>query len=56
MGGSPFFNSPYGTVNAGVYSKSQYGQTFDLVKIPSGALVFQSRFELEWHISKVKWI
>ena len=45
MGGSPTtLNSPYGTVRAGVYSKNQYSNLVDAGKIPSGALVFQSRY------------
>jgi len=45
MGGSPTtLDSPYGTVRAGVYTKNQYSSLVDGGKIPSGALVFQSRY------------
>ena len=46
MGGTPItLNSPYGQVNAGVYSRSQYEQLVNSGKVPSGALVFQTRHD-----------
>ena len=46
MGGSPItLDSPYGTANAGVYSRSQYEQLVNSGKVPSGALVFQTRHD-----------
>ena len=49
MGGSPInLNSPYGNVRAGVYTKGQYGSLVKDGKIPSGALVFQSRYN-DWN-------
>lgn len=35
--------SPYGTVSAGIFSKSQYDTAVKEGKIPSGALIFQTR-------------
>ena len=44
IGGSPItLKSPYGTVRAGQYSGSQYDNLVSGGKIPSGALVFQTR-------------
>ena len=49
MGGaSKTLNSPYGTVQAGVYTKNQYGELVKSGKVPSGALVFQSRYS-DWN-------
>lgn len=49
MGGaSKTLNSPYGTVQAGVYTKNQYGELVSSGKVPSGALVFQSRYN-DWN-------
>lgn len=46
MGGNKTdLDSPYGKVSPGVYTKSQYGSLVAGGKIPSGALVFQSRFD-----------
>lgn len=44
MGGSKInLDSPYGKVNAGTYTKDQYKSLVESGKVPSGALVFQSR-------------
>jgi hypothetical protein len=44
MGGSSIkLDSPYGKVNAGTYTKDQYKSLVESGKVPSGALVFQSR-------------
>jgi len=49
MGGSAItLRSPYGEVKAGVYNKNQYSKLVDEGKVPSGALVFQSRFN-DWN-------
>ena len=49
MGGSAItLRSPYGEVKAGVYNKNQYSKLVDEGKVPSGALVFQSRFD-DWN-------
>jgi hypothetical protein len=46
MGGNKTdLDSPYGKVSPGVYTKSQYGSLVKDGKIPSGALIFQSRFD-----------
>jgi hypothetical protein len=46
MGGNKTdLDSPYGKVSPGVYTKSQYGSLVKGGKIPSGALIFQSRFD-----------
>lgn len=44
MGGSKInLDSPYGKVNAGTYTRDQYKSLVESGKVPSGALVFQSR-------------
>lgn len=44
MGGAKTkLNSPYGKVTAGVHSKAQYKKLVESGKVPSGALVFQTR-------------
>jgi len=44
MGGSSIkLDSPYGKVNAGTYTRDQYKSLVESGKVPSGALVFQSR-------------
>jgi hypothetical protein len=44
IGGSrTTLKSPYGTVSTGVYSKSEYAKAVDEGKVPSGALIFQTR-------------
>jgi hypothetical protein len=40
--------SPYGTVNTGIFSKSQYAKVVDEGKVPSGALIFQTRHS-DWN-------
>ena len=54
MGGSPItLNSPYGTVNTGVYSRSEYAALVKEGKVPSGALVFQTRHD-SWNGTNYK--
>lgn len=42
-GTSKLLKSPYGQVNTGIFSKKQYVDMVDEGKIPSGALVFQTK-------------
>jgi len=49
IGGSrTTLKSPYGTVSTGVYSKSEYAKAVDEGKVPSGALIFQTRHS-DWN-------
>ena len=46
MGGkSTQLNSPYGKVRTGVYSRNEYSSLVDKGKVPSGALVFQTKYD-----------
>lgn len=47
-GNSTTLKSPYGTVNTGIFGKSEYAKAVDSGQIPSGALIFQTQHS-DWN-------